>query len=314
MPRPISRRALLARLAALGGLAFLGLAGAGYATAVEPRRLRLTRHRLIPPAWPPGRRLRLALLADLHANARNMGETDIRSVVAQTNALDPDLVLLLGDYCSQDRGALTPEAVAGLLGGLRARSGTYAVLGNHDWWDERRRGEDGRAPTRTHRAFAAAGIPVLENAAVPVPGLPGLWVAGIESEAAPWAAGRRHGPPDPDRHRAERLAATLAFVPTEDLALLLAHEPDVFADIRDPRVALVASGHTHGGQVRLFGWSPWIPSRYGLRYAYGHVVETGRHLVVSAGLGSHFVAGMPLRVGIPPEIVLVEIGDGPAGV
>jgi predicted MPP superfamily phosphohydrolase len=78
------------------------------------------------------------------------------------------------------------------------------------------------------------------------------------------------------------------------------------------------SGHTHGGQVRLFGWSPAVPSRYGNRYAYGHISESGgkaagiagldaapRHLVVSGGLGCSI---MPVRVGVPPEITVVSLG------
>ena len=64
------------------------------------------------------------------------------------------------------------------------------------------------------------------------------------------------------------------------------------------RVALTLSGHTHGGQVRLFGWSPIVPSRYGNRYAYGHVAERQRDLIVSAGLGTSV---QPLRLGVPPE-------------
>jgi predicted MPP superfamily phosphohydrolase len=71
------------------------------------------------------------------------------------------------------------------------------------------------------------------------------------------------------------------------------------------RIGLTLSGHTHGGQVRLFGWSPVVPSRYGNRYAYGHVREDGRDLIVSAGIGT---SQLPIRLGIPPEIVLVELG------
>ena len=71
------------------------------------------------------------------------------------------------------------------------------------------------------------------------------------------------------------------------------------------RVALTLSGHTHGGQVRLFGYSPIVPSGYGNRFAYGHVVETGRNLIVSGGLGCSI---LPIRFGVPPEIVEVEIG------
>ncbi|MBD0271010.1 MAG: metallophosphoesterase, partial [Acetobacteraceae bacterium] len=73
---------------------------------------------------------------------------------------------------------------------------------------------------------------------------------------------------------------------------------------------LTLAGHTHGGQVRLFGHSPVVPSRFGNRYAYGHVVEEGRHLIVSGGLGCSVA---PIRFGAPPEIVLVELGQAPAG-
>jgi predicted MPP superfamily phosphohydrolase len=71
------------------------------------------------------------------------------------------------------------------------------------------------------------------------------------------------------------------------------------------RVALTLCGHTHGGQVRLFGYSPVVPSRFGNRYAYGHVVEKNRNLIVSAGLGCSI---LPVRFGSPPEIVVVDLG------
>jgi predicted MPP superfamily phosphohydrolase len=72
-------------------------------------------------------------------------------------------------------------------------------------------------------------------------------------------------------------------------------------------VAVTLCGHTHGGQVRLLGYSPVVPSLYGNRYAWGHVVEAGKHLVVSGGLGWTI---MPVRFGVPPEITLVRIGHG----
>ena len=86
--------------------------------------------------------------------------------------------------------------------------------------------------------------------------------------------------------------------------------PEIFPEVPH-RVALTLSGHTHGGQVRLLGWSPLVPSRYGNRYAYGHVVEDGRHLVVSGGLGTSI---LPVRLGVPLEIVLVDLGRQPDAV
>ena len=104
------------------------------------------------------------------------------------------------------------------------------------------------------------------------------------------------------------LGATLAKITDDAPVILLAHEPDVAGRVPD-RVALQLSGHTHGGQVRLFGWSPVVPSRYGNRLAYGHA-RFNCDVIVSGGLGCSI---MPFRLGVPPEIVLVTLGgQGPA--
>jgi len=91
--------------------------------------------------------------------------------------------------------------------------------------------------------------------------------------------------------------------------ILMAHEPDTFTEVPN-RVALTVSGHTHGGQVNLAGFTSVVPSKYGSRYVYGHINEGGRDLVVSAGLG---VSGLPIRFGRPLEIVVIEIGGAGAG-
>ena len=85
--------------------------------------------------------------------------------------------------------------------------------------------------------------------------------------------------------------------------ILMAHEPDIFPHVPD-RVALTVSGHTHGGQIRMLGYAPVVPSRFGNRYVYGHIVEQKRHLIVSAGLGC---SGLPVRFGATPEIVMIEL-------
>jgi predicted MPP superfamily phosphohydrolase len=100
------------------------------------------------------------------------------------------------------------------------------------------------------------------------------------------------------------LDGTLAQVNDGDPVVLLAHEPDIFPSV-PPRVALTLSGHTHGGQVRLLGFAPVVPSRFGDRYAYGHMVEDDRNLIVSGGLGCSLA---PVRFGVPPEIVVIDLG------
>ena len=100
--------------------------------------------------------------------------------------------------------------------------------------------------------------------------------------------------------------ALSAFRQAAAPAILLAHEPDYFA-CADARAFLQISGHTHGGQANLAGWRPMTPSAHGGRYAWGHVREGGRHLIVSGGIG---YSGLPLRFMQPPEITLVKLERG----
>ena len=87
--------------------------------------------------------------------------------------------------------------------------------------------------------------------------------------------------------------------------ILMGHEPDMFAMVPD-RVCLTLSGHTHGGLVRIAGMSPVVPSAFGNRFAYGVVQEGERTPVASGGIGCSIV---PFRLGIVPEITLVQLGQ-----
>ncbi len=99
---------------------------------------------------------------------------------------------------------------------------------------------------------------------------------------------------------------TLDKVTDDAPIVLMVHEPDIFPEVPD-RVALTLAGHTHGGQITIAGYAPKVPSKYGQRYLYGHIVEEGRNMIVSAGIGCSLV---PVRFGAPPEIVLVNIASG----
>ena len=297
----LDRRRVLQTLAGL----FLSTVGLGsYAYAWEPTHQGVTRYRLKPARWPEGRRLRLAVITDLHVGGPHMPVSRVRGIVEQTNALKPDLALLLGDFvASRPRRADDPAPAewAAELARLEAPAGRFAVLGNHDWWQDRRAQRELKGPTQSGIALENVGISVLENRAVRLETTAGpLWIAGLGDQEA-FVLRRR---PRGFRYGVDDLPATLAMIEDDAPAILMAHEPDVFAKT-PPRIALTLSGHTHGGQVRLFGWSPIVPSRYGNRYAYGHVRENGHDLVVSAGLGT---SKLPIRLGAPPEIVLIELG------
>jgi uncharacterized protein len=172
------------------------------------------------------------------------------------------------------------EPIAAELGRLQANLATLAVLGNHDWW------YDG---PRVNRALTAAHLTVLENRAISLSfrGKP-FWVGGVGDS----------------RTRHTDMAKTLRSVETDDPVILITHNPDVFPTVPE-RVSLMLAGHTHGGQVNLpLVGRLIVPSRYGQRYAAGHIVEGGRHLFVSTGIGTSII---PVRFRVPPEIVLLEI-------
>jgi predicted MPP superfamily phosphohydrolase len=279
---------LVARMERPGRAAAGAAAAAAVAAAVvwralwqEPRSDRIRELDLALPGWPPALDgLRVALVSDLHAGAPHVREARIERLVAALGARRPDLVLLLGDYVDPTVALGTrvaPGAVAARLGALRAPLGVVAVLGNHDWADD---GPGMRA------ALRAAGITVLENDAVPAGDR--LWVAGVEEA--------RFGRPDVGR--------ALRDVPDGAPVILLSHDPDVFPAV-PARVALTVSGHLHGGQVGVpVVRRPFLPSRFGERYARGHVTEGGRHLFVTTGIGT---TGLPVRLLAPPEAVVLAL-------
>jgi predicted MPP superfamily phosphohydrolase len=262
--------------------ALLAIAGAAAAWAgwIEPRRLVTVHRTLRLPRWPQHLDgVRLGVLSDLHAGVPHANAAAIARAVERLNAERPDAILLLGDFLDAHPiwgRRMGPTQVADELAALRAPRGVFAVLGNHDWKV---------AGTRTWIALAGAGITVLENRAVDVGG---FHIAGLADY----------------RCRRPDIPAALADVPPNAPVILMAHDPDVFPFVPG-RVALTLAGHTHGGQVAI----PWlrrfaIPSRYGERYVRGHIVEHGRHLYVSSGLGT---SGLPLRALAPPEIVMLEL-------
>ncbi len=291
----ISRRSVLRLL----GAAFFGSIGlSSYAFAFEPRfRLDVTRYRLRPPRWPElAKPFRIAVIADIHACEPWMPISRIEEIVEITNALEPELIVLLGDYVAglglYKTGVVHMREWGPLLARLKAPLGSYAILGNHDWWT---------SANAVRKTLRDNGIHVLENDArliQPRMG-PAFWLAGLGDQLAfRLGNGIFKGVDD--------LPKTVTQISDDTApAILLAHEPDIFPQVPE-RFSLTLCGHTHGGQVKLpLIGRTIVPSRFGQRYAYGHVIENGRHMIVSGGLG---LSNFPVRFGVPPEIVLLELG------
>lgn len=298
-------------LKAIGALGLMGTGFGAYAVGVEPRIHKVTRYRPRLPNWPDNLHLRVAVIADIHACEPWMGLDRVGQIVSDTNALAPDLILLLGDYMAHHPFVIRQIKAAEwakVLADLKAPLGVHAILGNHDWWDDEEAQNVGHGPIRAQRALEAVGIPVYENDARRlIKDGQAFWLAGLGDQ---WAFQRsRRGTKRRSRwtRGVDDLAGTLAQIQDDAPAILMIHEPDAFPGV-PARVALTLAGHTHGGQVSLGGFALAVPSRYGRRYAYGHIVEEWRHLIVSGGLGCSLA---PVRFGVPPEIVLVELGGTP---
>jgi predicted MPP superfamily phosphohydrolase len=248
------------------------------------RRIELTM-----PGWPRwARALRIALLSDFHTGSHSGDVERLGAIVAEAAAFAPDLVLFGGDFVNMQPlggGRVPPHVIAAALARLTAPVGRFAIIGNHDV-------SYGEAAVVD--ALKGHGIDVLdderrpahfENCAIDVVGIPD---AHLDQEAA---------------------GALLAGLVPQQPTIVLAHDPAWFAMVRSPS-HLTLAGHTHGGQVRLPGIGPLINASHApLRWSHGLIVEEGRQMVVTSGLGT---SGIPLRIGIPPEFVVLDV-NGPPG-
>ncbi len=220
---------------------------------------------------------RLVHLSDLHIGSYDPEATGL-GWARTANALGADLALVTGDLVTS--GTKYYEAAAEVVGALRAKDGTIATLGNHDQWDD-----EALAEQLTKR-----GVRVLRNE----------WV-GVERDSETLVIA---GVDDLWTEKAD-LEKTLADRPASSTTVLLAHYPDFFREVTEKRVALTLSGHTHGGQFGV----PFLSDRLNLARALGHrprgLFREGESvLYVNAGLGT---TGPPIRLGIPPEIVLMVL-------
>src|SRR6266850_2002430 len=251
---------------------------------IEPNRLVIHQEAIQIDNWPKELSgLRVAVIADIHTGAPFINDNKLREIVARTNQLNPDLVVLLGDYMSPNSWhshRVEPEVTAAGLKDLRAPLGVYTILGNHDWWYN---GE------KVRRAFEQNGIKVLEEEVAEVKWKDkSFWLAGLADLMT----------------RRQHVDETIAKAPAGSTIIALAHNPDIFPRLPQT-VPLLLAAHTHGGQVNipLIG-TPIVPSRFGSKYTAGHIFENGHHMFVTTGIGTSI---LPIRFRVPPEIVVLTV-------
>ncbi len=288
----ITRRKFLKVSAIVAGTTTTAVATDGL--LIEPNAVRLVQLELrlsrLPQAWDG---VRIAQLSDFHYD-QHFSVHPIREAVNMVNGLNPDLVVLTGDFIT--RPFLTSyrhpgkkfvraiEPCASLLGQLRSRLGVFACLGNHDV-----AGHSDANAIHIGEVLSASGIRVLRNQTFPLEQSgTRLWLAGLDDVM--------EGRP--------QLKETLSMVPSGETTILLVHEPDFADDVRKFPVDLQLSGHSHGGQIRVpFLGAPYLPD-LAQNYPMGLYRLGSLVLYTNVGLGT---IRLPIRFDCPPEVTLFTL-------
>ncbi|MCI4590072.1 metallophosphoesterase [Sphingobium sp. BYY-5] len=238
------------------------------------------------PADAPRRAMTVALLTDTHLSGPDNSPARMARIVAQINALRPDLILLGGDYIGDDKGGAVYNAQDSIapFAGLRAPLGVVAVLGNHD--SRSRKNRRALSEPDWQAAFTRIGVTLLQDGAVrrgplAIGGLKDIYTRKIDIPDTLADMRRIGGAP-----------------------VVMSHGPDVFPKLPDtPSLTLV--GHTHCGQVAFPFWGiVYVPSAYGTRYACGLYRDGSKTMIVAGGVGT---SGFPVRMLAPPDIWLITI-------
>jgi hypothetical protein len=221
---------------------------------------------------------RLVQLSDIHHSPFTSGEF-IAQIVEKANELQPDMFVLTGDYVSHEAEYIAP--VAEILGGLKSEFGTFACLGNHDHWTD---------AELVKTEFKRNGIKMLVNEGFRFTARnESFWLCGVDDFG----------------EGLSNIRQSLRGSKTDEMKLLLAHNPAIMRRAAYRKIDLVLSGHTHGGQVKLREPRERIlfPNRR-RKFSSGlhHRGET--QIYITRGIGTVVV---PMRYQCPPEISLIEL-------
>jgi len=239
--------------------------------------------------------LRIIQLSDIHLGGFRPGSPYLEKVVSRVNSLEPDLILFTGDLVNNF--ATEAEPFTAVLSGLRAGTGKYAVLGNHDYgkyyrWPSPEAEKENLEAVKEAVRSSCFELLLNENVILSR-GNDSICLAGVEN----WGK-----PPFPQLGDLEKALNGEDFF---SYTILMSHDPSHWEAevLPQSETDLTLSGHTHAMQIGIelgkFRWSPsgWMYPQWGGLYE-----RNGRFLYVNRGIG---FTGFPGRVGERPEITLI---------
>lgn len=228
---------------------------------------------------------KIIFVSDIHVNEYFTGD-DVTALVKEINAREPDIIILGGDYTRKEEKYSQPFFKE--MSKMESTFGVYTVLGNHDHWEDAELIQSG---------LVDCGFNICDNRS--------YWIKNGEDSIKIGGVGDYWT----DKQLLEN---TVSDIKETDFCMLISHNPDYLEELDSELVNLVLSGHTHAGQITLFGfWAPIMPStghfeypQTGLKYRYGWKEKDNTKLYVTSGVG---VGSFPLRFFAPPEIVEITL-------
>lgn len=238
---------------------------------------------------------KIALFSDAHVGSYMGGDQEIlKTALDSINAQDADMVCFTGDLINMRAEEIEPHRH--LLNSLQSRDGVYSVLGNHDYaaYVKADSAEKVTLERRVVDSERELGWTLLLNEhRIVRRGADSIYVAGMENMGKMEEVARGD------------VAKTVAGIPDGAFTIMLQHDPTAWRShiLPESKAQLTFSGHTHGGQISLFGFSPAAMAYDEYNGMYD---EGGRIIYVTSGLGGL----VPLRFGVPGEIVVVTLHKG----
>lgn len=223
---------------------------------------------------------RVVFISDIH-HGPFLSRERVSRLVKRINNREPDLILMGGDYVQRD--AIYIQPFFDEIKGLKSTHGIYAVLGNHDHWEDAQ---------LTRQLMTRNNIRICDNKSYWVhEGKDSIKIGGVGDS---W-------------EDIQILDSTIFDLSKEHFSVLIAHNPDYLEYLDSDLIDLTVSGHTHGGQITLFGlWAPILPVVHGQKYRYGLKHFGDRQSYITSGVGT---ITPPLRLFCRPEIVVFTLSQ-----